>query len=556
MDNFPKKIQEALKKTQQKKYEAAINEFTAIINEIHGDSEDETKFKFQSLLGRATCNLNLLNHEQLIADTNAIISQYENKKFENQEIAELVAFAHLRLGQHYEATDKFANALTEYSYSKKFLSNNKEFDQIFKDFLKHVGIPQFAGIDKELKLFSDLIDKVTEPQQVLEQLLLIKKEIQENPITEAISSRLQSRNVYNIILAYFKLFSVNPIISPNDQIISELSDLGQILYSYDVDDWSIVHTLVLTLREASPFVFGKMCNVLKLSTEQGFRKCIDYGLLNALIQGADYKLTGAEAESYQLLCGFACVTPEATLEIGRSKIIDYMYSEPQIATIMSIARITFLPEATMFLEDPTKTDFVFELLKFDDLPVQAITAACIIFGRSMIKYNEETKESISYDKRTDLTDADKQHATKILEALEPIISKNTKSEEICANAFMAVAYAARGAPEIALKLNLHRTASVIIALHKMDPHCALNCSSFLLNLIECGHIDELKVIQALPQNVRAITSFHSAIPNIVEIGTCILLALKDNGAEELATAALKLIPDSEMIKKYLEFNKK
>ena len=548
MEALKKKLQNGLKKTNQKNYEAALDEFSSIINEIKGNSEEETEILYNSLQARSACYLFLGKQSEAISDAKRVISAYEDKKTDKKEILDFVSLAHMRLAQVFQAQEDDINALKEFSVAQKRLKENKEFDQNFKFFLQIEGIPLFAGIDKELKLFSDLVDKVTDSTQVLNQLLFIKKEIEENPITESVSARLQSRNVYNIILAYFKLFS------DNELIVTELSDLGQVLYSYDTEDWSIVHTLMPTLRKASPFVFGKICNVLKLSTEKGFQRCIDNGLLDILINAADYHLKGAEAESYQLLCGLVCISPEATIKIGQSKIIDYMYSEIMIATMMSIARMTFLPEATVFLEDPSKTEFVFELLKDEELPLQAISAACMLFGRSMLRFNKETKESISYDKMPNLSDSDKNHATKVMEALQPIIAKNTKNVEICANTFMVVAYASRAVPEVAIQLKLHITASLILAIYKEDPQCALNCCDFLLNLVESGHVEDLKTIQALPKNLKIIIATFSDLTEIVEIALCILIALTDNGVEELSKSAA--IRGSERVQNYLKKYKK
>jgi hypothetical protein len=457
---------------------------------------------------------------------------------------------HLKQAKEFEKQEKYADALAEYTLAKKEGEEPKEFEKSFEHFLKSCGVPLFFGSDNDLKPYTELVQSVTDEEAVLSKIQQIKNNIIENKITEALSAKLQSRGVFDIIISFFKLFQ------KKEKIINELSELGQILYTYDTDDWTNVHTLMGTLKEATPYVFGKICNVLKLSTENGFRKCIKNGLIDILIQAADYGLKGAEAESYQLICGFVCLTPEETLKIGQSKIINYLYSELQIASMMTIARLTFVPKATLFLEDIKNSEFVLEFLNDPELSVQGITAACICLGRSMVKYDPKLNCTLPYDKRTDVSEEEKQHATRIIEKLTEIVAKNTKSEEICANAFMALSFAVRAAPEIAIKNNLHRTASIITALHKKDPHCALNCTSFLLILCENKFANEIKEIPALGSNLNGLISFHSAIPNVVEVATCVLLAINDPNAQNVAQASLMLVPNSKLIKKYQEHAEK
>jgi hypothetical protein len=458
--------------------------------------------------------------------------------------------AHLKHAKELEAQEKYAEALAEYTLAKNNEEESKDFAKSFERFLKSCGVPLFLGSDDDLKLYNELIQSVTDQDAVLAKLVQIKEYITENKITEALSAKLQSRGVFNIVISFFKLFH------NNEKIVNELSELGQILYQYDVDDWANIHTLMKTLKEATPYVFGKMCNILKLSTESGFKKCINNGLIDILIQAADYGLKGAEAESYQLICGFACLTPKETLMIGQSKIIDYMYSELQIASLMTIARLTFIPQATLFLEDVKKSEFVLNFLDDAELPVHAITASCIVLGRSMTKYNQEANKTIPYDKRTDVTEEEKQFATSALDKLTKVIAKHIKSEEVCANAFMVVSFAARAVPEVAIKNNLHRTASIITALHKKDPHCALNCTSFLFLLCERGYIAEIKGIPSLGSNINELISSHTTFPKVVEISSCILLAIDDPNAKRIAQASLLRIPNSELIKKYQELSKK
>jgi hypothetical protein len=458
--------------------------------------------------------------------------------------------SHLKQAKEFVSQEKYTEALVEYSIAKKEGEEPKEFAKSFEQFLKSCGVPIFFGSDSDLNIYTELVQSITDQDSVLAKLEQIISYINENKITEALSAKLQSRGVFDIIISFFKLFQ------NNEKIINALSELGQILYQYDTDDWTNVHTLMKTLKEATPYAFGKMCNVLKFSTEGGFRKCIKNGLIDILIQAADYNLKGAEAESYQLICGFACLTPDETLKVGQSKIIDYIYSELQVASMMTIARLTFLPQATLFIEDVKNTEFVLNFLDDEELSIQAITAACIVLGRSMVKYYPDLKCALPYDKRTDVTEEEKQHATRVLEKMTTVIAKHPKSEEVCANAFMAVSFAARLVPEVAVNNKLHRSASIITALHKKDPHCALNCTSFLVVLCEKGFANEIKDIPALGANLNALTSFHSAIPKVVEVATCVLLAINDPNAKNVAQASLLLIPESKLIKKYMDLAEK
>ncbi|EAY03259.1 hypothetical protein TVAG_299220 [Trichomonas vaginalis G3] len=550
MENLRENSQRILKLVSGRKYKVASEEISPVIDSIKGNSDEETEILFSLLAARAQCALLLDKNDIVVEDCNRIIKSYHEirkEPLENDPLQIYFALAHFRLGQVFESKENLVAALGEYSITKKN-GTNKEIEQGIKMFMSHIGMPNLSTTDNDIKPYRDLVDLVFDQDEFLIQLLKLKMFLRQNQITDQGAEKLTARNIGKIIIPLMKLFV------HNTKVIEALSDFGIQLFIDGVFDFTLMHTLVPSLKDVSSQNLGKIVKYLKLADEESFKKAAEKGLLDILLDHFEKsEFEGPERDALLLSISICNITPAAMRRIATNKkYVDTLFNMKNNVSILAFSRICFMSDCTLYLEDPKNVQFVLDLID-EKMEPFVLSAACVILCRTMAKYDEKANRSFDYSLRSDVSPEEIEFATKVENKLAPVIQKNAKVTEIVANGFLALTFAVRGNKQNCIDKKLHNLASFMLVLHLEQQHICLNCLSFLIYLFENGFSNEIKAIPNIMQNTEKVLDKLGQYNIIMQQSVALLCGLGHPNRMSLMQNAMKRIPDSNVLPRFTKY---
>ncbi|KAH0790360.1 tetratricopeptide repeat protein [Histomonas meleagridis] len=530
-------------KINQKKYNKAVEDFNNVIDSLTPQNEEETILKCNCLLNRSFCYTQLHKYTEAQEDANTVIkiyNDYHHKGKQNNPLTPILSLAHVRLGECYEAQLEYLEAFQEYSEGNR-INKKGEAQKSFQSLLKKLNIPIIDPKDKQLQSFSQIINNFLNEKSLNESLeSLINTLHNETKLEAAVITKINSTDSPNIIYGIIQLYHDNKTLINNSLIALRLlveSGVSSVWNGY------IVIRNVMKRYESDLDIIGNSIKLLRMIPRNLYSHLSKEGFIPLITKSLKIINDHGEIEGAFFLLFQIASSPSLLVELINQEIIEIILEKKTMGALLLLSKLSLVPELLKQAETLGAIDWIFEMLKKENINEAEIIAASLIFSRILLRKisNEEKENRIL-------------KANKIFDALAPLLMKNTKNEEVVATTFAAFSIAVNYAPEKAKEFKLIRLASVLLAMHMKMEDVAQNLVAFLYEAANSGLLDDVKEVKpALPTVLKALSQYPSN-EAIVERSVALAYLLDHPNKMDMLRAALMQFNNSNFLKVFIAQN--
>ena len=538
MDEFVKLKDEGLALMNESKFSEAIPKFSDIISRIPTETDEQTVLKCVALMDRSMCHLLTKDTDAALADADAIIEVYKEKrpesekdvatnpeKLQNDPLIPVLAMAYLRRGQVFESRALIYESLQEYALSSA-LKLDEESQEAMRRVMKRIGIPEIQQTDEELRPFGLLLLHFLNELNFIAALTELMKYLQETNLSSELVQKFNETGVGRILIGALQVYIEKEVI-----VVGCLTSIRMLAEKGvgDVFNGFPVIRLVMDKWKGNVNVIGNAIRLMSMAPPELYMHLARMDFVTPACDALDLELSDDEFEAaFYLLFQLAMTAPIVT-QFAAEDIVGKIFAKKSDSGFMLFTKLTQLKDVAVQAEAAGVIPWAFEKLGAND---QNITAGALLILASVFA---------SADVKPEL-------AAEAFDKVVPLIRGATKDNEIVANGYAALAMCVRKAPQKVTEHQMVRASSAILAIHQTDALVAQNIVTFLYEVAEAGLVSEITEVRpVLPTVMNVLKAFAQTKP-IVERAVAIAVHCNHPNKEELVKAGIAEFPDSKILR--------
>ena len=562
MEEFVSYKNSGNKKFAQSKFDAAVTEFSKVINNLKVTGTDEAQLKMVCFINRSCCNLMLNRPNEAMYDAeeamnvyNSVREKIDPAKIDSQKLAEdkltmPISLAFVRRGQVHEAQANFLAAINDYQTADK-INPDADGRKVLESLYKKLSLPEVDVNDKKLGLFADVFRNITDSEKVTNLLGEILQTFLDAKVTPEDISYYSKKNMHRLVFAVMQIYMNVEII-----VIICIS-INRIFSESDVKDvfngFPVIRTAMNEWRDNAGIV-GDSLRFLALCPQQLYQSLVDGQMIPTIINSVSIELQEEEYDAAFIMLFRLATKKEQFIEIGESNVIEIINKTKTLGGLILLSKLVQVPELARAAKEEGALDWVLERLEQNTSNVSVISAASIFIAQAFLhgdESNSKVQEIPSEAEEKQNIEKKKQQAAKAVDILFPIAKNSSKDAVVVSNCFAAIAACVEFAHDRIVHHHIITAASVMLKMHIEDESVVMNIVSFFFACTQHGLKQEVKdATSAFPTTMQALQK-HPTNQLLAERAVAIAVECESNVMEDLLALGLKQFPESKILRKYV-----